>query len=50
MLVSSIGYVFLILLFLLIIFLLLTAREYWLTKQARFFVDEEELSRDGYIS
>lgn len=49
-LVSSVGYLFMFLLLLLIIFLLLVAREYWLTRRARFFVDEEELSRDGYIS
>ena len=49
-LVSTVGYIFIFLLLLLVLFLLLTAREYWLTKQARFFVDEEELSRDGYIS
>ena len=49
-LVSSVGYVLIFLLLLLILFLLLTAREYWLTKQARFFVDEEELGRDGYIN
>jgi len=49
-LVSSLGYLFMFLLLLLIIFLLLTAREYWLTTKARFFVDEEELEREGYIS
>ena len=48
--VSSLGTLSLAFLLILLIFLLLLAREYWLSLKAVIEVDEKELGRDGFIS
>jgi len=50
MVISILGYVLIFCLLLLLIFLALLAREYWLAHQAQLQIDEEELAREGYIS
>lgn len=48
--VSSLGTLSLAFLIILMIFLLLLAREYWLSRKALLGVDEDELKRDGFIN
>lgn len=48
--ISYAGHMVLAMLLLLAFFAALAAREYWLSRRARTFVDEKKLARGGYIS